>query len=299
MDSAKQTVQPEVPAQPKPRPFLERLFRIPEGQSLIWWMIDTQRGTLKQIIAFVAFILLFRFAFGTWSLSIAMVVSMFLHECGHAFVFWLTQIRFVVMYLFPLGAVAAPVDKAEDARSDLLHWNTISWLLQAGPAVNVALIVIFTLMQPTIVSVGGEAWLLQFARDMVYANSLLAAMNLVPVWTLDAGQLFKMIYNSLEEHEDRWVTGILVGSSAVLLLGVIGIPGFLSWVAILSNVLFRFGWIVFIIIFVLGVLNQQGLDEPKHAYSRQAMTNFQVLVHLAFYVLLVMVTLWVAAGRLL
>src|SRR5688572_15877932 len=110
MNSAKQ-----VQAQPKPQSFLERLFRIPEGQTLVWWMIENQRGTIKQIIAFIAFILLFRFAFNSWSLSIAMVLSMFLHECGHAVVFFLSGIRFVVLYLFPLGAVAAPVDKEEDA----------------------------------------------------------------------------------------------------------------------------------------------------------------------------------------
>jgi Zn-dependent protease len=275
-----------------------RGFRIPEGQSLVWSLINLERGLPRQIIAFIAFILTFRFIFSwSWSLSLAMIVSMFLHECGHASVFWVARIRFIILYLFPLGAVAAPIDKEEDARSDLLHWNTISWLLQAGPAVNVALILIFLLIQPAVsAAVQDSGVLLQFCRDMVYVNGLLASMNLVPVWTLDAGQLFNVLYNSLEETEDNWLTGILLGSTFVLVLFIIGVPGFISWALILANTLTRFGWVAFLAIFAVGILNKQGRDDPMHAFSKQAMNNRQVIVQLAVYILLVGITLWVFAG---
>jgi Zn-dependent protease len=277
----------------QPTRWWQRL-RPPEGQSLVWWLIDLQRGTLKQIIAFVLFLLAFRFLFQwSWSLSVAMLISMFLHECGHASVFALAKIRFIILYLFPLGAVAAPINKEEDARSDLLHWNTIAWLLQAGPAVNVALILLSLALQPLL-----EGVPLQFARDIVYVNGLLAAMNLVPIWTLDAGQLFKVIYNSLEEHEDDWLTRLLLGGAGILLLVVLRIPGVMSWAAVLVNTITRFGWIVFLVIFAIGILNQQGRDDPLNAYSHQAMSNRQVIVQLLVYGVQVGITLWVFAGAL-
>jgi Zn-dependent protease len=271
-------------------------LRPPEGQTLVWWLIDLQRGTTKQIIAVIAFLLAFHYLFRwSWSMSIALILSMFLHECGHALVFRYAHIRFIILYLFPLGAVAAPVDKEEDARSDLLHWNTISWLLQAGPAVNVGLILLFLGLQPLI----ADPVMLRFAKDMVYVNGLLASMNLVPLWTLDAGQLFKVIYNSLEEREDNWLTGILLAGVVILLLFIIGVPGFVSGSYMLFNTLIRFGWVVFLIFFALGILNKQGRDEPLHAFSKQAMNNRQVLIHLMVYTLQVGITLWVFAGPLL
>lgn len=271
------------------------VLRPPEGQSLVWWLIAMQRGALKQIAAFTAFLLSFRFLFSwSWSMAFAMVISMFLHECGHAFVFAWAKIRFVILYLFPLGAVAAPIDKKEDERSDQLHWNTIGWLLQAGPAVNVALILLF-LVLPRLIG-AADAVFLQFSRDMVYVNGLLASMNLIPVWTLDAGQLFKVIYNSLEETEDNLLTGVLLGSVVALLLVIIGIPGALSWAVILVNTIGRFGWLVFLVVFTIGILNKQGRDNPLHAYSKQAMNNRQVLAQLVVYGLLVGITLWVFAG---
>jgi Zn-dependent protease len=278
----------------QPVPFWQRL-RPPEGQSLVWWLIDLERGWWKQILAIIAFLLSFHYIFRwSWSMSIALIISMFLHELGHAAVFRYAKIRFIILYLFPLGAVAAPINKEEDARSDQLHWNTISWLLQAGPAVNVVLILICLALQPLLQP--GTA--LQFARDMVYVNGLLAAMNLVPLWTLDAGQLFKVIFNSLEEREDSWLTRMLVAGVILLLLFIIGVPGFISWSYIIINTLIRFGWVIFLIMFTIGILNKQGRDDPLYAQSQQAMNNQQVLVHLVVYLLQVGITLWVFAGPL-
>jgi Zn-dependent protease len=272
-----------------------RLRRVlmPEGQSLVWRLVALQRGLPRQVIAMIGFLLAFRFLFNwSWSMTVAMLISMFLHECGHAYVFWRARIRFIILFLFPLGAVAAPINKKEDERSDQLHWNTISWLLQAGPAVNVALMLLALLIQPSL----ADPEAAQFARDMVYVNGLLASMNLVPLWTLDAGQLFKVIYSSLEEGEDNWLTGLLLGGSALVLLIVIGIPGVVSWAAVLANTIIRFGWVVFLVMFALGILNKQGRDDPLHAYSRQAMNNRQVLVQVGIYLLLAGATLWVFAG---
>lgn len=298
MDSAQNPSQ--TPPTSGPGAWLKRL-RPPSGQSLVWWLIGMQRGLFRQVIAFILFILAFHYIFmWSWSMAAAMLVSMFLHECGHAFVFWRARIRFVILYLFPLGAVAAPVDKQEDERSDKLHWYTISWLLQAGPAVNVALMLMFLALKPVLASLSGDTGLIagKFAEDMVYVNGLLASMNLVPVWTLDAGQLFKVIYNSLEEQEDNWFTGLMLGWSVVVMLAVIGIPGVMSWSLLLVNTLTRFGWVLFLAVFTVGVLNQQGRDNPLHAYSKQSMNNRQVAVQIGVYLVLVLTTLWVFAGSL-
>lgn len=272
----------------KPESLWGRIRHALDGQSLVWRLIALQRGLPRQIIAAIAFLLVFRFLFNwSWSMTVAMLLSMFLHECGHAYMFWRAGIRFIILFLFPLGAVAAPIDKEENARSDQLHWNTISWLLQAGPAVNVALMLLALMLQPVLADPAAA----QFARDMVYVNGLLASMNLVPLWTLDAGQLFKVIYSSLEEHEDNWLTGLLLSGSVLLLLLIIGIPGLISWAAVLANTLLRFGWVIFLVMFALGVLNKQGRDDPLHAYSKQAMNKRQVFVQVAIYLLLTGATL--------
>lgn len=260
--------------------------------TLVWRLITLQRAWPVQILAFMAFVLAFRFLFGwSWSLSLAMIVSMFLHECGHAFVFWRAKIRFIVLYLFPLGAVAAPADPAEDARSDALPWWTLAWLLQAGIAVNVALMVLFTLLRPLLTGI-----LLEFARDMVYVNGLLALMNLIPVWTLDAGQLFQLIYSSLEEHEDNWLTGFMLSTAFLVLLAVVGVPGFVTWSRLITSTLIHFGPVVFLIIFALAIINKQGRDNPQHAYSSQAMNNTQVIVQVLVFILLVGAALGLFSG---
>ncbi len=278
----------------QPKGFLGR-FRLPEGQSLIWWLIEMQRGWLAQVIAFVLFLLTFHFIFAwSWSMSIAMLLSMYLHEGGHAIVFRIAKIRFLLLFLFPLGAVAAPINKEEDARSDQLHWNTIAWLLQAGLIVNVALM----LLGLAVASLPAPPEITQFARDMTYVNGLLASMNLIPLWTLDSGQLFKVIFNSLEEHEDTVVTGALLVSVAVVLLFILRIIGFISWAMVLANTFIRFGWVVFLVIFAVGIINKQAHDKPDYAFSKQAMSNQQVLNHLVIYLILVALTLWIFAGAL-
>ncbi len=263
------------------------------GQSLVWRLIEMQRTWPAQIAAVALFVGLFHFLFSwSWSLTIALLLSMFLHECGHALVFRLANIRFILLFLFPLGAVAAPVNQAENARSDQLHWYTISWLLQAGPAVNVLLMLFGVAVQ----SLPAAPELRLFARDLVYVNGLLASMNLIPLWTLDSGQLFNVIYNSLEEHEDKFVTGSLLLGVLLVLLFILRLPGMLSWAMILSNTIIHFGWVAFLLVFAVGILNKQAHDKPENAQSKQAMSNRQVLIHLVVYFALVTLTLWFSTG---
>ena len=252
-----------------------------------------QRTWPAQIAAVALFVGLFHFLFSwSWSLTIALLLSMFLHECGHVLVFRLANIRFILLFLFPLGAVAAPVNQTEDARSDQLHWYTISWLLQAGPAVNVLLMLFGVAVQ----SLPAAPELRLFARDLVYVNGLLASMNLIPLWTLDSGQLFNVIYNSLEEHEDKFVTGSLLLGVLLVLLFILRLPGMLSWAMILSNTIIHFGWVAFLLVFAVGILNKQAHDKPENAQSKQAMSNRQVLIHLVVYFALVTLTLWFSTG---
>lgn len=291
--------QPPTP----PATFWQKLarLRIPDGQSLVWKLIDLERPPLIQIAAFALFMISFHFLFGwSWSLSFAMILSMYLHEAGHAVVFKLAGIRFIILLLFPLGAVATPISKEEDARSDLLHWNTVGWLLQAGLVVNVLLMVGALLLRPVLGQLQGEIGqeLRIFSTNLIYVNGLLAVMNLIPVWTLDAGQFFKVIYNSLNERDDIRLTAILLGGALGTLIVMGGLLDFTNWAMVLVHLLERFGWFVFLIIFAFGVLNKQGHDDPINATSKQAMTPFQVFVQLVVYVLLVTLTLVIFAGGL-
>jgi len=268
--------------------WLYRLLGIPEGTNYVWWLIAKQSGFWRQTLALLGFIGIFWLSFRDPNAAVAMIISMYLHEGGHWLVFAINKIKAKVLLLFPLGAVAAPIDKDEDARSDLLPWWNISWLLQAGPTVNVLLMLVGLAMQ-------ASGFLPVFATHLVYINGLLAAFNLLPVGNMDGGQLFHVIFSSLKEMYDVIVALLAIAISVIIVWGIMLPPAAMGGLAILQTTFSNIGLITFLLIFAAGVWHKQGKDNPLHSQSKQAMTVKQVAIQLAYYLILVSSTLYMLA----
>ena len=242
-----------------------------------------------QFIATALFVLLISVAMHDVSKALIFVASMYLHECGHGIVFLLNNIEIKIRILFPLGAICKPKNEEENKRSDLLHWNKVAWLMQSGPATNMILMVIGSLLaladiNPSLNNIG---------RNLREVKAILAVFNLVPVSKLDAGQLFHLIFSSLDETKDRvvsvWVT---VGSLCVMLFIAFATPIANNWWILLGNLVRGAGWIVFLVAFMAGIWHAQGRDNPSHSQSQQAMNNGQVAMHILIYTGMVFLTLY-------
>lgn len=267
------------------KPLLNRILRIPDGQNLVYWMISKEQGWLWQFGALIGFALMFYFMTG-FSVTgmMAMFVGVYLHEFGHYLVFVKNGIKTIILLLFPLGAVAAPESKEENEKSDLLPWWDISWLLLAGPAVNVLLVLVGAVLKNTAFS--------DFGNQLVYYNVMLALFNLLPLWNMDGGQLFHVVFSSLKEEFDTALAVVALVGVAVI-IGIIFATtitgaGIYSFMIVLFN---NFGLFVVLILLVAGIWHKQGKDNPLHSKSAQAMSLKQVGIILAVYASLLIVTL--------
>lgn len=266
-------------------PWLKKLFGIPQDQNLVWWMIGKQNSWPSQILGLLGFIAIFWVAFKSPWGALAMILAMYLHELGHYLVFMSNNIKSVILLLFPLGAVAFPINKEEDARSDKLPWWNIAWLLQAGPAMNVLLMTIgLVLISQNILP--------EFGRQLVFVNSILAAFNLLPIGNMDGGQLFNIIFSSLEENKDKTVAFIGTTTSFAIICGILISPIGQSGFAVLRKLILNFGLITFLVLLAAGIWHKQGRDNPLYSKNKQAMSVKQVAIQLVCYTIIVVLTLF-------
>lgn len=265
--------------------WFNQLIGLPPGENLVWWLIGKQGHPKTQFVALVAFIGIFWLAYQSPWAAIAMMLAMYIHECGHYFIFVKNKIKARVLLLFPLGAVAAPINKEEDIKSDLLPWWNIAWLLQAGPTMNVIQMIVGLIF----VHFG---FLVLLGQQMIIINGLLAVFNLLPLGNMDGGQFFHVIFSSLKEEYDLLLaTGCLVISITILGLIFSSSLG-LGFMAILWTLFNHFGLIFFLLLFAAGIWHKQGKDNPLHSLSLQAMTINQVGIQLVYYFFLVTLTLF-------
>jgi Zn-dependent protease len=275
--------------------------QILHGRDSIWWLIEKEGAGWIQVISPVLFLIFFtvccwlplRDAGRALSLGFALILQMFSHEWGHHFVFRQNHIRSRIWWLFPLGAVAAPVNREEKAKSDSLPWGSVAWLLQAGITVNVGLMCIGSLLQATSIR-----WLAVFGGDLLLAGGILAVSNLLPIWKLDGSLLYHVIFSSLKEKDD---VRVALGLSAALItafaaaLWSISQLGFWGLVVAFFQ---RLGWFAIILLIATGIWHRQGMDNPVNASSAQAMTRRQAVTHILFYIALLYLSLRLVLGPL-
>lgn len=259
---------------------LLKLLHIPPGKSIIYWLIEKEKGPVAQVLAFVAFSATLYYFLGSIEAAIAMMLGMYLHELGHFVVFAVYKIKAVILLIFPLGAVAAPINEDEDKRSDLLPWQKIATLLQIGVTVNVMLMVIGVIL----ISIG--AWP-ALGKQLIFINGSLAVLNLLPVWKLDGGLLFYGIFSSLREKGDRVLAVAGVVTSVMILVALFVLPISQGLIATLITFMEKGTLIFFLLVFILGVVHNHKKELPLGYNSSQAMSLKQVLIQLIWYVSLV------------
>jgi hypothetical protein len=279
------------------------LAKIPKGSDLIWWLIEKQNKSWIQNLAPIGFIVGFTGIFSltyhdviqAFSISLALLIQMYCHEQGHHAIFKLSKVNSKVLWLLPLGAVAAPVNKQEDARSDRLPWFIIAWLTQAGITVNVILMGIGILLS----NLAGPNLIGKFGQDLTMTGGMLGISNLIPVWQLDAKMLFKVIFASLKQIDDRRFSVAITILAIGAITAAIVSSGISSIWPILIGFITHLGWIVVLLIMVAGIWHQQGIDDPTLAESKQAMTRAQAALHVAWYIALLYISMRLTAGPLL
>lgn len=256
-----------------------------ETSGLLARFIGASEAKWWQALGPFLFIGLFSYAFQSLVFGLAMTISMLLHELGHAYFFGRYTIVWKILWLFPLGAVALAASKEENAKSDLISWWRLTWLMMAGPAVNVGLMFLG-------VTLLGSTALAEFGQALITTNGYLLALNLIPWGALDAGQHFKLVFSSLTVNEER------------KLLAVIGIMTILFWITLFSLghvhplllILNNFGWILSSVIILVMATFSSFKDDEAHAESELAMTGWQATVATVFYFCLVLATLLLWAG---
>jgi Zn-dependent protease len=152
---------------------------------------------------------------------LALIVSVLLHEFGHAFVSSFYGIRTLEIVLFPIGGVARPERPAKPGEE--------FWIALTGPMVNLVIAgSIFMLLYSQHRMVNFFA-LEQPSNDnladrIALGNLILAGFNLLPAFPMDGGRMLRAILSRLKSEYEA--TRIATWSGRMLAISM-GLYGFI------------------------------------------------------------------------
>lgn len=151
--------------------------------------------------------------------ALMLFVSVLLHELGHSVVAIRYQMPVRRITLFIFGGVAEIGAEPPSARAEF-------WIALAGPAVSLALAVLFGLLQFVLT---GLAPLLALAEYLAYINGMLVLFNLIPGFPLDGGRVLRAIIWGIT-HNLRFATLIAAnaGRGIAFLFILVGVWQMLS-----------------------------------------------------------------------
>ena len=115
--------------------------------------------------------------------AIMLFVSVVLHELGHSVVAMGYQVPVRRITLFIFGGIARIGAEPPSASAEF-------WIAIAGPAVSLALAILFGLLQPVATALPVA---LAFVTYMARINAALVLFNLIPGFPLDGGRVFRAI----------------------------------------------------------------------------------------------------------
>ncbi len=225
----------------------------------------------------------------TFSVQMGLVVlaSMVIHElCHGAALFYGMNAKFRIIPIWPFAALAMPANAEEKAKADQAHWFWAAWFTLAGPVGTVALVFLGMFLQllsnPLVRDIG---------TNFVLANTVLAAMNLIPLGKLDGGQFVFIIYSSLKECYDKVLAWFVSGTIVVFFALVLLLPLVSRMFSFLENGMLRLWIAMMLSLLGVGFWIKQDDDKPEHSQSIQAMSIFQILLHLFVYAVLNLLTI--------
>jgi Zn-dependent protease len=157
--------------------------------------------------------------------------SVLLHELGHSIVAMHYKIQVPRITLFIFGGVSQIAGEPPNAGAEF-------WVAIAGPAVSVALAVLFALLQPVVAPVNP---LLALAKYLALINGMLALFNLIPGFPLDGGRVFRAIVWGITRNFRK---ATLIAANAGRFFGFLFIA-LGVWIVLRGN-FFNGLWIAFI-----------------------------------------------------
>lgn len=152
---------------------------------------------------------------------LAVIVSVLLHELGHAFVSLLCRVRTLEIVMYPIGGVA----KLE---RPLRPWEEF-WIALTGPGVNLIIaasifallyhsdkrgINFFALARPSDANL---------ADRIALANLILAGFNLLPAFPMDGGRMLRAVLSRLKSEYEATRVATWSGRALALSMGLYGI----------------------------------------------------------------------------
>ncbi|HVH99523.1 MAG TPA: site-2 protease family protein [Enhygromyxa sp.] len=175
------------------------LFRKPtaaDRQDRWSWQLGRILGIPTRIHASFALLLLW-VGISTWQsahsglavvfglgFALAIFTCVLLHEFGHALVARRFGINTRRITLLPIGGVAELERSPSDPRAEM-------WIAAAGPAVNLAIAAILSLVAVTTGVLGGSGIATLVLEGLIGANLMLALFNLIPAFPMDGGRVFR------------------------------------------------------------------------------------------------------------
>jgi Zn-dependent protease len=146
--------------------------------------------------------------------AILFFLSVLLHELGHSLVALMYKIPVRSITLLIFGGVSEISKEPPNPLSDF-------WITITGPAVNLALAGIFTLLAPL---ASGVPPLLAVLKYLSYINLLLGLFNLVPGFPLDGGGILMSIVWGITQNKHRGIlVAGMVGSFFAYVFIVLGV----------------------------------------------------------------------------
>ena len=122
---------------------------------------------------------------GTLLWIIVVTFSILIHELGHALVARFYRLRPSIL-LHGLGGLCNH-DRAERDRHDV-------FIIAAGPGAGLLLgLITWVLWREAPVTWMMNPWFYQVVRMSLYVNIAWSLVNLLPIWPLDGGQLFRLL----------------------------------------------------------------------------------------------------------
>jgi len=189
-------------------------------------------------------LLLWWFRGGDWQTNLVwagvITVSILIHELGHAFVARHYRLRPRIL-LHGLGGLCAH-DRADRDRHDV-------FIIAAGPGagllLGLATLVVSLLAGPALLA-SGNVYAVYAIEASLWVNIGWSLVNLLPIWPLDGGQLFRIgMVRAIGPKNGERVTHVV----ALTLLAAAGIVGFL----------FTSGGLLILLLLWVGMANVQAL----------------------------------------
>ncbi len=192
--------------------------------------------------------------------AIMLFVSVLLHELGHSVVAMRYRIPVQRITLFIFGGIAQIGAEPPSPAAEF-------WIAIAGPAVSLALAVLFGLLRPV---AAGLPEALALVTYLAYINTALVVFNLIPGFPLDGGRVFRAIVWGVTRNFRR---ATIIAGSVGRFIGF-GFIGLGAWEIFGGNLIDGL-WIAFIGWFLESAANGQIMQLQYRAMD-QAMAHRKV-----------------------